>query len=178
MFSTLVTCLNRCLFHVTGRNIQRYWVHSFYYIILRGRRGHDRMVVRFTTTYAICLSPLMLWVRISIRARCTTLCDKVCQWLATVLWFSPGPPVSSTNKIDRHNITEILLKVALNIYIILFRKYCLYMVYWFSGQKYFHNKIFSYVFHIKLLIFKTFSPYQIFLKFSPLKVTLIKVIFF
>ena len=28
-----------------------------------------------------CLSPLMLCVRISIRARCTTLCDKVCQWL-------------------------------------------------------------------------------------------------
>jgi len=25
-----------------------------------------------------CLSPLMLWVRISIRARLTTLCDKVC----------------------------------------------------------------------------------------------------
>jgi hypothetical protein len=25
-----------------------------------------------------------------------------------------GTPVSSTNKIDRHNITEILLKVALN----------------------------------------------------------------
>jgi hypothetical protein len=24
-----------------------------------------------------CLSPLMLWIRISIRARCTTLCDKV-----------------------------------------------------------------------------------------------------
>jgi hypothetical protein len=30
------------------------------------------------------------------------------------LWFSPGPPVSSTNKSDRHNIAEILLKVALN----------------------------------------------------------------
>jgi hypothetical protein len=29
-------------------------------------------------------------------------------------WFSPGPPVSSTNKTDRHNIAEILLKVALN----------------------------------------------------------------
>jgi len=28
--------------------------------------------------------------------------------------FSPGPPVSSTNKTDCHNITEILLKVALN----------------------------------------------------------------
>ena len=61
-----------------------------------------------------CLSPLMLWVRISIRARCTTLSDKVCQWLVTGRWFSPGPPVSSTNKTDRHEITEILLKMALN----------------------------------------------------------------
>jgi hypothetical protein len=39
---------------------------------------------------------------------------KVCQWLATGLWFSPGPQVSSTYKTDRHDITEILLKVALN----------------------------------------------------------------
>jgi hypothetical protein len=28
--------------------------------------------------------------------------------------FFPGPPVSSTNKTDRLNITEILLKVASN----------------------------------------------------------------
>jgi hypothetical protein len=28
--------------------------------------------------------------------------------------FFPGPPVSSNNKTDRHDITEILLKVALN----------------------------------------------------------------
>jgi len=28
--------------------------------------------------------------------------------------FSPGSPVSSTNKTDGHDITEILLKVALN----------------------------------------------------------------
>jgi hypothetical protein len=28
----------------------------------------------------------------------TTLCDKVCQWLATGQWFSPGTRVSSTNK--------------------------------------------------------------------------------
>ena len=44
----------------------------------------------------------------------TTSCDKVCQWLATGLWFSPVTPVSSTNKTDLHDITEILLKVALN----------------------------------------------------------------
>ena len=61
-----------------------------------------------------CLSPLMLWVRISMRARCTILCDKVCQWIVTGWWFSPGPPVSSTNKTESQDITEILLKVALN----------------------------------------------------------------
>ena len=44
----------------------------------------------------------------------TTLCDKVCQWLTTGRWFSPGTPVSSTNKTGRHDIAEILLKVALN----------------------------------------------------------------
>jgi hypothetical protein len=56
---------------------------------------------------------LMLLVRISIRARCTTLCDKVCLWLATGRWFSLCPPVSSTNKTDLHHIAEILLNVAL-----------------------------------------------------------------
>jgi hypothetical protein len=61
-----------------------------------------------------CLPPLMLWVRISIRARCTTLCDKDCQWLATTWWFSPGPPVFSTNRTNRHHITEILFKVLVN----------------------------------------------------------------
>jgi len=29
-------------------------------------------------------------------------------------WFSSGSPVSSTNKTGRHDITEILLKEALN----------------------------------------------------------------
>jgi len=38
---------------------------------------------------------------------------KVCQWLAAGGWFSSGTPVSSTNKTDHHDITEILLKVAL-----------------------------------------------------------------
>jgi hypothetical protein len=38
----------------------------------------------------------------------------VCQWLTAGRWFSPGTLVSPTNKTRRHNITEILLKVALN----------------------------------------------------------------
>ena len=83
----------------------------------RGRRDHDRRVVGFTTNYAI--SAYHHWCcefesRSGRVVLDTTLCDKVCQWLATVRWFSPGTPVSSTNKTDRHDITEILLKVALN----------------------------------------------------------------
>jgi hypothetical protein len=63
-----------------------------------------------------CLSPLTLRVRTPLKLGVldTTLCDKVCQWLATGRWFSPGTPVSSTNKTDCHDIIEILLKVALN----------------------------------------------------------------
>jgi len=34
--------------------------------------------------------------------------------LATGQWFSLETPVSSTNKTDCHDITEILLKMALN----------------------------------------------------------------
>ena len=42
-----------------------------------------------------CLSPLTLWVQIPHRrVLYTTLCDKVCQWLAAGLWFSLGTLVS------------------------------------------------------------------------------------
>jgi hypothetical protein len=41
-----------------------------------------------------------------------TLCDKVCHWLVTGQWYSM---ISSTNKTEFHDITEILLKVASNI---------------------------------------------------------------
>ena len=33
-------------------------------------------------------------------------------------WFSPSTPFASTNKTVCHDITEILLKVALNMYTI------------------------------------------------------------
>jgi len=35
-------------------------------------------------------------------------------WIEKILWFSPGILIFSTNETDRHDITEILLKVALN----------------------------------------------------------------
>ena len=39
-----------------------------------------------------CLSPLTLWVRISLKRGVlnTPLCDKVCQWLSAGPWFCPG----------------------------------------------------------------------------------------
>jgi hypothetical protein len=42
------------------------------------------------------------------------LCDKIYQGLTAGRRFSSDTPVSSTNKTDRHDITEILLKVVLN----------------------------------------------------------------
>ena len=53
----------------------------------KNRRGRDRMEVGFTTTCAI----------------------STYHW-----WFSLGTSVSCLNKADRHDITEILLKVTLN----------------------------------------------------------------
>jgi hypothetical protein len=60
-----------------------------------------------------CLLPLKLWVRTRTWRGVldTTLCNKVCNCVATGLWFSP---VLSTNKNDCHDITEILLKVVLS----------------------------------------------------------------
>jgi hypothetical protein len=40
--------------------------------------------------------------------------DKVYQLLAHGRWVSPGTTASSTTKTGRHDIAEILLKVALN----------------------------------------------------------------
>jgi type 1 glutamine amidotransferase len=40
--------------------------------------------------------------------------DKIYQLLACGRWFSPDTPASTTTKAGRHDIAEILLKVALN----------------------------------------------------------------
>jgi hypothetical protein len=61
---------------------------------------------------------LTLWVCIPFRRGVlgTTLCHTICQWLAcqTGQWFSPRTLVSSTNKTDHHDITQILLRVAIS----------------------------------------------------------------
>jgi hypothetical protein len=54
---------------------------------------------------------------LQITKGCTRLVaasDKDYQLFAHGLWLSPGTPASSTTKTGRHDIAEILLKVALN----------------------------------------------------------------
>jgi hypothetical protein len=68
------------------------------------------MVVGFTTTCAFSAYHHLSceFEHSSLRGVLdTTLCYKVCQWLATGWWFSLGAPVSCID------ITEILLKVEL-----------------------------------------------------------------
>ena len=82
----------------------------FFYICTIRTRSYGSWIYNYLSNQ--CLSPLKLWVRIPFMRILlnTTLCDKVCQWLATGRLFSPGTPVSSTNC---HDKAEILLKVAL-----------------------------------------------------------------
>jgi len=75
-----------------------------------GRRGRDSMVVGFTTLP-------MKSVHITIDVVSSNLDQGDVHnmlWLATGRWISPVPPVSSPNTTDRHEITEILLKEALD----------------------------------------------------------------
>ena len=61
-----------------------------------------------------------MWVRAQLcklQKGCTRLAaasDKVYQLLAQDRWFSLGTPASFTTKTGRHDIAELLLKVALN----------------------------------------------------------------
>jgi len=91
--------------------------------MIRGRRGHDRLVVGFTTTNAIrayTVSPQQLWIWITLKRGVldTTFCDNDYRWLMAGPWFSSGTPGFFTNKTDSQDITTILVQVALNIIIL------------------------------------------------------------
>ena len=103
----IMTCLTDVFFEFSD------W--ELLHIYVGGRRNRDRMVVGFTTTYAISTDHHWCCEFESRSGRgAQHYVIKVCQWLATGRWFPPGSPISSTNKTYRHYITEILLKVALN----------------------------------------------------------------
>ena len=92
----------------------------------------------------------------------TTLCDKVCQWLAAGWWFSLGTPVSSTNKTDCHDITEILLKVTLNTTILTITSFISYESSLISGAWGKENDILN-ILYIFSLTFSSSSYFQVIL---------------
>ena len=108
MFYPSVLLIHILTLHIVYRNI----LYSLYYKCLY--KTHGGWIYNYICNQ--CLSPLTLCVPIPLRRGLldTTLCDQVCQWLTTGRWFSPVTAISSTNKTDRHDIAEILLKVALN----------------------------------------------------------------
>jgi hypothetical protein len=86
-----------------------YQFHPLFPCLLRGQRGRDRMVVGFTTTRPFS----KVGVRTPFMARCNRY---------NIMWYSLsvtcGRSVDfclySTNKTDSNDITDILLKMALN----------------------------------------------------------------
>ena len=58
-----------------------------------------------------CLSPLKLWVRISLSRGIldTTLYDEICLWLGAGRWFSVGTPVSSTINLTALSFQKIIV---------------------------------------------------------------------
>jgi hypothetical protein len=72
--------------------------------------------------FVLTLEKLFRFVSNPWQEKISTSCGKVYQWLSSMAGrcFSLGTPVSSTNKTDRHDMTEILLKVALNTITITF----------------------------------------------------------
>jgi len=113
-------------FKVPRENILVYWPqsHGIFCIIypsvlvLFGARVTQWVRSLDLTTHTS-LSPIRRGFApgfVNYKKECTRLAaasDKVYQLLAHGRWFSPGTPASSTTKTGRHDITEILLKVAL-----------------------------------------------------------------
>ena len=97
------------IFPFWNNHVQSYWIKQFKnFLTCRPihpfHRRQKEGVTGFTLSF-LCLS---------IHNVDTTLCDKVCQWLTcSRSVISPSSLISSTNKTDRHDITEIL-KMAFN----------------------------------------------------------------
>jgi hypothetical protein len=97
------TDMHIVLTSIARGNIFLYWGILPYPILDQGPSwtwSHDSWIYNYLCNR--CLSPLMLRVQFLLRtnARCSTLCDKVCQWLAQVGVFRRvlrfPPPIKLT----------------------------------------------------------------------------------
>jgi hypothetical protein len=75
-------------------------------VLLSGRKWNKGDIKKNTVnTNNQCISPLTLWVR-TPRCILYNICDKVCEWLSVGRLFSPGTPVSTTNRIVESDVFE------------------------------------------------------------------------
>jgi hypothetical protein len=88
--------------------------YQFSRIIQWNLEFSDFLLVIYTQSYINSQTPPYSWNTGNVGFKRQSINLSTSQWLAAGGWFSPGTPVSSTNKTDRHDISEILLKVALN----------------------------------------------------------------
>jgi hypothetical protein len=84
------------------------WVNKVV-LIRRGRRDRDRIVVEFAIATDVVSANPVNGMAYSMHV------ITFCQWLVAGQLFSPGSSVSSTNKTDRQNITDILLKTLVPV---------------------------------------------------------------
>ena len=89
-------------------NLHCMWIFEDNFNAIKGSLSHGSWICNYLCNQ--CLSSLTLSVPIPLMERCTR-CDNACQLLTVGRWFTP---VHSTNKADRHDISELLLKVALD----------------------------------------------------------------
>jgi hypothetical protein len=82
-----------------------------------GRRGRDRMVVDFTTTYSISAYHHLFVRSNPAIGDLYSIQHYVIQFVRD-FGRSPGTPFSTTNKTDCHYLGEILVKVMLNTIIL------------------------------------------------------------
>jgi hypothetical protein len=101
--------------------------HIWCTLLTGGRRDRDLMIVEFTTTYEI--NAINTNVMISNRVLDITLCVNLFHWLVAGRWFYPGTPVS-TNKTDRYDISETILKMALSTITIILTPYVIFGVHY------------------------------------------------
>ena len=86
-----------------------------YLYVKKDRRDCDRMIVGFTSTCAVSAYHQYSYEFQPVHGEVYSIQHYLMKFVSNLQQvgvFFPGTPISSTNKINRHNITEIVCKVA------------------------------------------------------------------
>jgi hypothetical protein len=96
------------------------WFETYIYLFMYSCHNNDSFRSNIKPWYRSQIQYKCIWQRNNTRIHeqiniCKTMIsfsDTIQMYMTTDRWFSPGTPVSS-NKTDRHDRSEILLKVSL-----------------------------------------------------------------